>query len=89
MISKKRYLELKKKRKLLHKELVAQKTRVARYKNYMDTVSRSAFRPEFVVNMEYYRNLKTEYRLITELIDSIIELRFARELVKVSTRVVE
>jgi hypothetical protein len=89
MISKKRYLELKKKRKLLHKELVSEKKRVTRYKNYMDTISMSAFRPEFNMAMMIYTQLKTEYRLITELIDSVIELRFARELVKVSTRVVE
>lgn len=89
MISKMRYLELKKRRKLLHKELIAQKMRVAKYKNYMDTVSRLAFRPDFNMAMMIYTQLKTEYRLITELIDSIIELRFTRKIVQVSNRIVE
>lgn len=68
MISKKRYLELKRQRKQLHIACNVFKARFKRKKRQMDTISRSAFREEFALAQKAYNKLREKYRLVDELI---------------------
>lgn len=70
MISKKRYLELKKRRKQLHKRLKITKMSYIEAKSRLDHVRNYLTIKAFDYRQEEYIKLKTEYTLITELIDS-------------------
>lgn len=70
MISKKRYLELKKRRKQLHKRLKITKMSYIEAKSRLDHVRNYLTIKAFDYRQEEYIKLKTEYNLISELIDS-------------------
>lgn len=70
MISKKRYLELKKRRKQLHERLKMAKMYHIEAKSRLDHVRNYLTIKAFDYQQEEYVKLKTEYRLVTEIIDS-------------------
>lgn len=74
MITKKRYLELKKRRKELHFALYRSKVSVRYYLREKTLSSTVDSRFNYQESLSINRRLKNEYNLITELIDSTKQL---------------